>query len=315
MSLLPPCATGTMWSICTRWVDPAGHAGERVLVAASPTVPPPHRTSHRRRNVPPPPARAGGFGCWRAATPCDPSGQPRSHTAVQLGVRPGRPLPCPRRLLVLRRTACVAPNLLASRGRYCLRLPVRRRTAGRCDAGVGRSRTGRRRAGIDRAGVARSPSATPVRDPRRLLVLRRTGCGPLVVLAPRGRYYQLRSPVLRRTVGARDAGAGGRRSGRGQAGSDRAGVTRSPIATPIRCPRRLLVLRRTAGKCDAGASRRAGLGCNRGHHITGSPVFVGDGEMLLARLGGPRPDVAPAGGHVRSPSRHRVSTAPPARVR
>ena len=293
---------------------PAGHAGERVLVAASPTVPSPHRTSHRLWNVPPPPARAGGFGCWRARRRAI-SGQPRSHTGVQLGGRPGRPLPCPRRLLVLRRTRSAAANLLASRGRYCLRLPVRRRTAGRCDAGVGRNRTGRRRAGSDRAGVARSPSTTPIRCPRRLLVLRRTA-----------------------TACAR--GAGGDRTACGKAAINRAGVARSPIATPVRDPRRLLVLRRTAGKCDAGAGgdrsgcgaasnrtrgnrtagsrgrghplarhtsgagRRAGLGRSRAHRTSGDPAFAGAAAFLLARFGGPRrhrrPPLGPA------PLPHRV---------
>ena len=177
-----------------------GHAGERVLVAANPTVPLPHGAPYGSRDVPPRAAGTGRFGCWRSR--CRPVlGQLRSHSTVRLGVGRRTNVCCPRRLLVSRRTGCVAPILLPARGRYRLRSLARRRTAGKCDAGGGSSRSGCGEAGNNRAGGGvRSPFPTPVRYQRRPLVARRTSGVVPILLAARGRY-PLRSLVLRRTSG------------------------------------------------------------------------------------------------------------------
>ena len=90
--------------------------------------------------------------------------------------------------------------------------------------------------------MVQNPIATRVRYARRLLVLRRTGFAPLILLAPPGRY-QLRSLVLRRT----------------------ACVAPNLLAVRGRYQFRLPVLRRTAGACDAeddggrSGNRRAGI--------------------------------------------------------
>ena len=218
MSSLPPCATGTMWSICSRVGRATGHAGERVLVAAGSTVLPPHCAPHRSRDVPPRAARPCRFGCcWRCCRAF--LGQPRSHCPVRLRFGPSTNDSCPRRRLVRRRTGGAAPILLAARGRYRLRSPVLRRTASQCDAGAGGGRSGGGKVGIGRpGGVVRSPIATSARYQRRPLVLRGTGGVAPLLLAARHRY-PLRSPVLRRTVGECAAGAGGGRSGTGKPAS------------------------------------------------------------------------------------------------